>query len=268
MKQLWIRLSTRVDALSLRERMMIFAAAIAALVFGSYALVFDPMTAEKELLASTIAKQQSDIGQIEQQISLLAKASGADPDAPNRARLAALRGEALQLSAELRSMQESLVQPERIAPLLETMLRSNGKLRLVALQTLPVTGLSEALPAEGGTAGARTDAPPVPTGVDAGVRALIAEAKVSQGAPPVAPAGRVATVQAAEPKQPELVYRHGVEITLQGRYVDMVEYMAQLERMPVRLIWGRARLDARSYPDVRLTLTLFTLSLEKEWMKL
>lgn len=264
MKQWWNKLSTRIDALTLRERMMVFAAVLASVVFASYALVFDPIDAEKEALSATIARQQSEIGQIEQQINILAKASGKDPDAANRLRLAVLRMEADQLSSELRSMQESLVQPERIAPLLETMLRSNGKLRLIGLQTLPVTGLSEALPA--GTVGEAA-----PGGLDAGIAAL--EAQSGQplrgaAASKTPAAGATDKAGRVEPKLPELVYRHGVEITLQGRYADMVEYMAQLEKMPVRLIWGKARLDARNYPDVRLTLTVFTLSLEKEWMKL
>lgn len=258
MKQLWIRLSTRIDALSLRERMLVFVAVLASVVFAFYALVFDPISAEKETLAATIARQQSEMDQIEQQINILAKAAAADPDAANRLRVVALRSEAVRLSGELRSMQGSLVQPERIAPLLGTMLRSNGKLRLVALQTLPVTGLSEALPAGSGKAVAEPAPSPIPV----------------EDAQPVARAGQSPSaakdkvVEMAGPGLPELVYRHGVEITLQGRYADMVEYMAQLERMPVRLIWGKAKLDARGYPDVRLTLTLFTLSLDKEWMKL
>jgi MSHA biogenesis protein MshJ len=40
-------------------------------------------------------------------------------------------------------MQKGLVAPERMAPLLETILRANGRLKLVSLRTLPVEPLSE-----------------------------------------------------------------------------------------------------------------------------
>jgi MSHA biogenesis protein MshJ len=48
----------------------------------------------------------------------------------------------------------------------------------------------------------------------------------------------------------------------------MVDYMQVLETLPTQLFWGKAQLDAEAYPNVRLTLTLYTLSLDSKWMKL
>jgi MSHA biogenesis protein MshJ len=48
----------------------------------------------------------------------------------------------------------------------------------------------------------------------------------------------------------------------------MVDYMHALETLPTQLFWGKAQLDAEEYPNVRLTLTLYTLSLDPKWMKL
>lgn len=272
MKQFWIRISTRVDALTLRERIMLFAATLAAVVFLAYWMVLSPMFASQEALAAEISRQQDTIRKIEEQISAVARDSALDPDEANRERLAALQGDVRQLGADLRSIQESLVEPERIAPLLESMLRSNGKLRLVSLRTLPVTGVSEALPtgnaptasavtAENEQPGSKLQPSLAPADMAA---AFIAQAKSAQAAQSAVPSA----APTAPIKLPELVYRHGVELTLEGGYLDMVSYMSQLEAMPVRLIWGRARLDASDHPRTRLTLTLFTLSLQKDWMKL
>jgi len=256
-KKLWLRISTRIDAMSLRERTMVFAAVLASVVFVSYALVLSPLSEKQERLSQQIAKQQGDIARIEADINTMVQVSRTDPDSANRIRLAALQGESDKLSADLRAMQESLVTPERIAPLLDQMLRSNARLRLVSLHTLPVTGLSDELPAL---------AAPAP------VQALppaAAAAAAAAATPPSVPAQAGSPAMTAQvPETPELVYRHGVEIVLQGRYPDMVQYMSQLDALPVGLIWGRASLDARNYPDARLTLTLFTLSLEKDWIKL
>jgi MSHA biogenesis protein MshJ len=38
--------------------------------------------------------------------------------------------------------------------------------------------------------------------------------------------------------------------------------------MPTQLFWGRAQLDVEDYPVSRLTLTLYTLSLDAKWMTL
>lgn len=264
MKQYWIRISTRIDAMSLRERVILFAAVLAAVVFLSYWMVLSPMFERQETLSENITRQQKTIAQIESQIGDVASKSSLDPDAVNRARLAVLQGEVRQLSSDLRTMQESLVEPERIASLLETILRSNGRLKLVSLRTLPVTGLSEALPTgDPSTPQAGTvSVPAAPVPPEMMAAAWIARSQAGSARP--------ADGEPAPPelKLPELVYRHGVELTLEGGYVDMVNYLSQLEAMPVRLIWGRARLDASNHPRTRLTLTLFTLSLEKDWMKL
>ncbi len=62
------------------------------------------------------------------------------------------------------------------------------------------------------------------------------------------------------------VYKHGIEITLQGRYLDMLDYLARLEGLPWQMFWSQARMDAKDYPAVRITVTVFTLSLDEEWL--
>ena len=62
------------------------------------------------------------------------------------------------------------------------------------------------------------------------------------------------------------VYKHGVELTLQGAYLDLLDYLARLEKLPVQMFWAQARMDAKDYPRVRLTVTVYTLSLNKNWL--
>jgi MSHA biogenesis protein MshJ len=59
------------------------------------------------------------------------------------------------------------------------------------------------------------------------------------------------------------LYRHGVEMTITGTYFELLQYLSDLERLPARLLWGSAELQAEHYPDVRLTLQVFTLSPER-----
>lgn len=55
-------------------------------------------------------------------------------------------------------------------------------------------------------------------------------------------------------------YRHGVELSLKGGYFELAQYLAGLEKLPVRLLWGRMELQVEQYPEVRLTLQVNTLS--------
>jgi len=61
-------------------------------------------------------------------------------------------------------------------------------------------------------------------------------------------------------------FKHGVEISVRGSYFDLLDYVAQLEKLPTQMIWGKASLTVEQYPVSRLTMTLFTLSLDKIWL--
>jgi MSHA biogenesis protein MshJ len=242
--QQWIKLSTRLDAMTLRERAMVFLAAVAAVLFLLYTFSVEPLLAKQKLLQTQIKQQQNQIAGIDAEIAAKAQGFTADPDAGVREQLKKVYKEVESASAGLMAVQKGLVAPDKIAPLLEHLLRVNGKLRLMSLKTLPVAGMNEAvLPAQ-----------------DAVVKPAVAVA--------VAPAPTGMPAAPPAPKPRELLYRHGVEIVLQGSYLDMVGYMDALESLPVQLFWGKARLDAQQYPESRLTLTLYTLSLEPKWMKL
>jgi MSHA biogenesis protein MshJ len=63
-----------------------------------------------------------------------------------------------------------------------------------------------------------------------------------------------------------LVYRHGVQLVLEGGYHDLLHYLAGVEKLPLRVVWSDADLKVDNYPQITLTLTLYTLSLEKVWL--
>jgi MSHA biogenesis protein MshJ len=67
-------------------------------------------------------------------------------------------------------------------------------------------------------------------------------------------------------KAERLIYRHGVELTVTGSYLDLLAYVRDLERLPTQLYWGGLELDAGDYPRVSMKLTLYTLSLDRAWL--
>lgn len=71
--------------------------------------------------------------------------------------------------------------------------------------------------------------------------------------------------QAATAQGPN-IYKHGVEIRIAGHYNDLLAYLAELERMPQRIIWNKVSLTVDQYPRSVLTVTVYTLSLDKQWL--
>lgn len=224
MKQRWLIVAARIDAMTLRQRAGVFAACAAFVLYLVSMLAIDPMLKEQARLQAQIRQQRATMAGIDTDIAALVDAFARDPDAVNRQRLAAARTETRTLGDNLATMQKGLVAPEQIAPLLQAILRANGKLELVSLATLPVTAVG--------------------------------------GPPPAVPA----STPSAPPATPGLLYRHGVQVTVRGSYLDMIEYMAALESLPAQLFWGDASFGVEEYPRAHLTLTLYTLGLDSKWM--
>ena len=64
------------------------------------------------------------------------------------------------------------------------------------------------------------------------------------------------------------LYRHGVELTVEGRYADLLDYLKALEASPQRLLWGGLQLKVLQHPQVLLTLRLHTLSTDAHWVEI
>jgi MSHA biogenesis protein MshJ len=232
MKQYWEKLALKIDALTLRERAVIFAMAATIIVAVANVALLDPLFARQKQLSSQIQAGRAQIGLVRTQINDTVRGPE-NTDAAAKARLDAVKKQQAQMQSLLLDMQKGLVSPDKMTVLLEDIVRQGGRLRLISLKTLPPSGLSDPEP------GAKTPE----------------KGTVTAMAAPKAPAEGA-------------VYKHGVEITLQGGYADMVNYMAALETMPWQLFWGKAKLNVEEYPTATLTLTLFTLSLDKKWLNM
>lgn len=243
MKQHWNKLTTKIDGLSLRERVIIFAM-IAALTIAMFnALLLDPLFAKQKRLSQLLKSNQAQVDQLQSQMRQTINARQ-DPDAANRARLKEVQQQLDLMHTRLLDMEKGLVSPDRMPALLGDILRRDNRLKLVSLKTLPPSPLTE------------TDSADAATTVE--------KVAASAGLSP----------RKAEPSAPNAgldansVFRHGVEIVVQGSYLDMVQYMDALQSMPWQLFWSKAALQVEDYPRSRLTLTLYTLSLDKKWLNL
>ena len=64
----------------------------------------------------------------------------------------------------------------------------------------------------------------------------------------------------------DLVYKHGMRIQLDGRYIDIMNYLKSLEKMRWKVFWGEVKVSSEQYPISRLTLVIYTLSLHQGWI--
>lgn len=243
MKQKWEQLAARIDLMSLRERVILFGVISLAIIMLFNSLVIDPQFAKQKMLADKIKQEQQQINSIQQEIAQRVAGNRVDPDADIKRRLAAAQQQLAQIDASLQQVQKNLVKPEKMAFLLEGILKRNLKLQLVSLKSLPATNVIEA----------------------AGSSGFMAKVNAAVGAVTAAVSN---STKPDESGVGGAIYKHEVEIVLQGNYLDMLSYMRELENLPEQVYWSKGKMTVLEYPKANLTLNLFTLSLDKKWLNL
>ena len=224
MKQQWARYAATLDAMSVRERTLVFVAGAVVIAFIFWLLVLQSASDRNRRLSTQAAADRSTAATLAAQVQELQRTAASDPNAPAKAQLADIDRQLAEREAGLEQRQGGFIPPSRMPELVQGLLAHTPGLQLVSMRTLPVAPLAEAPPQPGA-------APPTPQ----------------------AAAG---------------LYKHGLDVTVEGRFADLVNYATQLEKMPVHVLWNRTRIDALAYPKVTMTLTLYSLSLERAWLQL
>jgi len=70
---------------------------------------------------------------------------------------------------------------------------------------------------------------------------------------------------AAEQLSPVL-YRHRLQLEFAGDYLATLAYLKKLENLPRKLVWENLEIETQQYPQARVRLSVYTLSLNKGWI--
>jgi MSHA biogenesis protein MshJ len=143
MKALLKRLAERIDRASLRERVLVFLALTAGLVFIVNIALIDPLRTTQKRLAAETAQGEMELRAMQEKIARMVQDAAVDPNAGNRTRLAALRAELKELDARVAQEQGRFTPPERMRGVLDEMLQRNKGLALIDFSSLPVTAIGD-----------------------------------------------------------------------------------------------------------------------------
>lgn len=234
MNRYWDSARTRIDEMSLRERVLIFAAAAFAVISLINAALLEPLLAEQRVLSAQVIQKQEKMKELQAAIQAQLQARHDSETSPLRTRNAQLKRQLQELDAYLQNRRSRLVEPDKMADLLKQVLSKNGGLQLVALKTLPVSQLVE-------------------------------KTLAATGAEQSAVAANAIDGQKRSDAQ-KRIFKHGVQISVRGGYSELLRYVSALEKMPAQLFWGELSLNVEQYPNSVMTLTLYTLSLDETWL--
>ena len=143
----------RLDAMSLRERVLIFLAVAAVIVAIADSALFDPISRRQKINSQRIHQQEDEIRTMQGQAQAYAQARTGDNAGAKRERLEKRKVELAALDRELGARRSELVPPERMAKMLYEIVKRNPDIELVSLRSLPATGLTQSLAAMLGSGG-------------------------------------------------------------------------------------------------------------------
>ncbi len=220
------QLEARIDALSLRERGILFLVILGVLFWLATNVVFLSLRQEQQRLAHDVRARLNELQAMSAQNEAIKVKLAQDPEALAQARVAELKRTLAADEAAVAHIIRGLVSPRDMPRLVQQMLAKNQALQVVKLENLPAEALDEGKNA------------------------------ATPAAQPAAAANNAARV-----------YRHGMRIELRGQYVDIVRYLRALEAMPSKVFWGEVKFESEAYPVSRVTLVIYTISLNQAWLE-
>jgi len=221
----------RIDAMSLRERVAVFGCALAVLWYLWFVLLMQPLEERKQGFRVQMQQRQAEQVALNAEIQNLVVEQRDDPAKAQREKIAALRRQLEQIETDVRQSAQQLITPDRMALMLQTVLQKVKGLDLLGVKGLgsqPVVKVSENADDEGG---------PDSTAVVPGSGSVIDNA-----------------------------YKHGLRIEFEGDYLGTLDYIRELENLEWRFFWESLDLNVIEYPRSKVEISVFTLSLDRNWI--
>ncbi|MBL7000191.1 MAG: hypothetical protein ISR73_10055 [Gammaproteobacteria bacterium] len=211
------QLAEKLDALSLRERMLVFSTILVLVGFLWWSQFAQPLQVSKAELESQNLKLSTEIQTLELTAQAIQQRINGGVQKEKQHRLTLLQQDLQSVSNLLERKTLELIDPEKMFELMQQLIFKESKLKVISLK--------------------RKSVAPV-----------FSQQETQQG-------------------QPE-IYRHVLQMSFEGKYIDVLKYISRLEGLSWKLIWDRIALKTAEYPVIRVDIEISTLSGHKHWVGL
>lgn len=217
----------RLDGLSVRERLLVFAAALSVLITLSIYGIIAPAMERSERLADESRQLETQIRQLRARLETQA-APGAPVDS---------------IAERLHAIEARLGDGTRLVETVRRLVQAHPRVRLRALTLYPPQPLVAA--ASSGASGED-------------------EPAAAEGQPQTP---SIVSTPIPRPADTPLAhwFTLGVSLELVGGYDDLTAVVRSLEQLPGLIEWRQLRLDGQSHPDIHLYLEFAAISKEAAW---
>jgi len=219
---------------------------VLALIYALVDLVLvQPLMDEFSEVTKAVEKAKADTKSYTAKMLNVQNKFGIDPTLSDQEQIEKMTNVLKKLEAEISRTSSEFVDPRQMVDLLYAMLNQGKTLSLIAIEKLPV----DIIDIHGNSASTL----PANLDVSDAKEALQSIEKIKQS-------------QHKDNK--DSMYRYEVELTVQGSYIELLNYLQKLESLPWNLFWENVELKVKEHPVSELRLSVYTISLHNNWMTL
>jgi MSHA biogenesis protein MshJ len=224
-------LQDKIDNLSLRERGAVFFCTLIVMFFVWDSFLMQPLQIKQKRIDSQLQLKKAEQFALNVQLQKFTVNNDSDPDKADKEKLQSLKSQLVAIEKQLQETTKQLIAPKDMAKMLETVLLEIRGLELVEVKGLGGEPIIKSKPAEVAVEDAKQDTvKPKPVGVI------------------------------------DNAYKHGLKIVFEGDYMSTLAYVQALESLGYGFFWENLELNVKEYPDSTVTITVFTLSLDENWI--
>lgn len=226
------KLIEKIDNLTIRERAVILLGVLAVFFTFWNSFLMQPLQNQQKIIKAELQQKQATIVAMNAQIQKTIEQNKRDPNRDLEKKLQELNAELKDANSDIKNSTAHLVSPKSMAKILETVLNKINGLTLVRAQGL-------------------------------GATTLIGEGKEKNS-----DAQGKKGEQKNESSNTDIgnAYKHGLRIVFEGDYMTTLQYLRELESLDWKFFWDSFELKVEEYPRSRVTIQVFTLSLDKNWI--
>ena len=222
----WSKLNQKTNSISLRERLLVAFAGL-VLIYGlAELLYFDQLRQEHKKLDAKMERLKKDRGNYENELRVLSIKK--DKPRQLQAQIDLLDKKIRNIEDEILGFSEVMTGPSEMTAILKGILEQRGELSILSLKNLKAKPVRYV--------GQEADANDTEKKSDASEELTIG------------------------------LYRHSLEIILEGPFDAAKEFVKKVEDENSNIYWESAEYEVLEYPKGKLTIRVFTLSRDKEWI--
>jgi len=234
MQQQWQQLADKFIQLSMRERVMLLSVMLFGIVYLLYSFVIEPANLKSQRLQAQIILKKQEKNQLTFDNLALSETLRSDPNSATKVQLSQTKLALSQTASELELFTSDLIGSAEMALVLGDVLTKANQVKLLTVESLPVVVLSSG------------------SGVAAGDKQKDK---------------KTAEKQVKAPVHKVNIYRHSLRMTLTGEYFAIQAYLQSIEDLPKKLYWQVFDYELEEYPQAKVVMEFYTLSLNKEFIR-